>query len=757
LPEHVKHLGWDEDKIILIDEDEGVSGTLRIDERAGMSRLYHLIISGEIGAVASINEDRFFRDESQIEPNKFIAACRDNEVLVITPTMIYDFEQAYHRKQFRFVAEMAAEYIEHQIRGRLHTAKERKILQGRWGGYGIPMGYIIDNRKKLDDGSLNPDYHKYVVYEPVAEVVREYFRLFLRYGGNVRQTERHIRKHGPTYPPFKDIEAGIPDGFRFVKPPTLQSDRVDRGGLRSMLVNATYIGHWIYKNQVVIWNNHPALLDEETFFSAFNYLSPETLDGQPNADYSPIQNHARPSLEANRQAERPLLEGLITTLENGEPRKVTVRWIKPYRCYGYHCASRYPEYKEIWHKRAVYIDEAFSDLLKDKLSSTFKTDSWEKISKQFSRDFVQERYLIETQLQSVEGEMTQLVANISQLTIPQLIAKTEEQYLHYEAEQSRLQSKLVELNQEANQLELLDEIRNTCDSMLENWDKLNREDKRRLIQVFVSAIEASPLPKQAVHLKIIWKDGSSDEFDLARKGSFYIGWMEHEVELLVELLESNVPQIEVAKAFPSRKWYMIRNKVYSMDADLNFEFSPKPIQDTETFDDYLRRTDGGTKRHQAGNAERWHSEDIERLRELVNDDVEQIELCRAFPHRTWNSIRSRITKLYGKDKQIKGKRIVRRYESYNAYQYRLECDGEGEDEGGEKSMTDTTSEVSSATNPRSDTSQRLLPTKRTPKSNGANSLTDTTSEVSSKTIRRDVIGLPRLAWEPIHHRPNPLD
>jgi DNA invertase Pin-like site-specific DNA recombinase len=312
LPEHVKHLGWDEDKIILIDEDEGVSGTLRIDERVGMSRLYHLIINGEIGAVASINEDRFFRDESQIEPNKFIAACRDNDVLVITPTMIYDFEQTYHRKQFRFVAEMAAEYIEHQIRGRLHTAKERKILQGRWGGYGIPMGYIIDNRKKLDDGSLSPDYHKYVVYEPVAEVVREYFRLFLRYGGNVRQTERHIRKHGPTYPPFKDIEAGIPDGFRFVKPPTLQSDRVDRGGLRSMLVNATYIGHWIYKNQVVIWNNHPALLDEETFFSAFNYLSPETLDGQPNADYCPIQNHARPSLEANRQAERPLLEGLIT-------------------------------------------------------------------------------------------------------------------------------------------------------------------------------------------------------------------------------------------------------------------------------------------------------------------------------------------------------------------------------------------------------------------------------------------------------------
>lgn len=125
LPKHVKHLGWSDGKIVLIDEDEGVSGTLRIDERVGMSRLYHMIISKEIGAVASVNEDRFFRDESQIEPNKFIEACRQNGVLVITPTMIYDFEHTYHRKQFRFVAEMAAEYIEHQIHGRLHTAKKR--------------------------------------------------------------------------------------------------------------------------------------------------------------------------------------------------------------------------------------------------------------------------------------------------------------------------------------------------------------------------------------------------------------------------------------------------------------------------------------------------------------------------------------------------------------------------------------------------------------------------------------------------------
>jgi DNA invertase Pin-like site-specific DNA recombinase len=39
LPKYVTSLGWQANAIILIDEDEGVSGAKRIDERAGMSRL----------------------------------------------------------------------------------------------------------------------------------------------------------------------------------------------------------------------------------------------------------------------------------------------------------------------------------------------------------------------------------------------------------------------------------------------------------------------------------------------------------------------------------------------------------------------------------------------------------------------------------------------------------------------------------------------------------------------------------------------
>jgi DNA invertase Pin-like site-specific DNA recombinase len=75
LPKYVQSLGWSSDSILLIDEDEGISGAKRIDERKGMRRLYDLIITDKIGAIAVQAEDRLFRDETQIQVNVFIDAC----------------------------------------------------------------------------------------------------------------------------------------------------------------------------------------------------------------------------------------------------------------------------------------------------------------------------------------------------------------------------------------------------------------------------------------------------------------------------------------------------------------------------------------------------------------------------------------------------------------------------------------------------------------------------------------------------------
>ncbi|MCZ7570758.1 MAG: recombinase family protein [Ardenticatenaceae bacterium] len=51
--EYLKHRGWSEENIILIDMDAGISGSTAIDERPGMRILFDLITQSKLGAVAS--------------------------------------------------------------------------------------------------------------------------------------------------------------------------------------------------------------------------------------------------------------------------------------------------------------------------------------------------------------------------------------------------------------------------------------------------------------------------------------------------------------------------------------------------------------------------------------------------------------------------------------------------------------------------------------------------------------------------------
>jgi DNA invertase Pin-like site-specific DNA recombinase len=157
--EHMKRMGWEEENIILVDMDAGISGTTKIDERRGMSELFRLITTDRIGAVSCQDEVRLFRDVTQIQVNIFIEACKSHYVLVITPSVVYNFSHpqmgTFHARQFRFKSEMAAEYIDAFVRGRLHRAIRRVAGSGRWVGAQMPAGYMVDNRKTLLSGAAN--------------------------------------------------------------------------------------------------------------------------------------------------------------------------------------------------------------------------------------------------------------------------------------------------------------------------------------------------------------------------------------------------------------------------------------------------------------------------------------------------------------------------------------------------------------------------------------------------------------------------
>ena len=676
--------GWNKDNIILIDMDEGVSGSTRIDERPGMSMLFDLITQGEIQAVACQDEDRLFRDITQIQVNIFIEACRASNVLVLTPSMIYDFANPmtgqFHARQFRFKSEMAAEYINSVIRGKLHRAKRRLLMEGRWAGAGLPPGYMIDMRKALPDGSKNDNWRKLVPFEPYAEVVREYFNLFLAKGGAGNATSRHIFKHGPFYPDPATTKP--PEGFKVVYKIQKHENGYcpGRGGLSRLLTNAMYLGHWTYKGVVVQWDNHPAVVERDIFMQAFNYLSEQNLDGTPNENYRPFFQQSRPTLESERPRERPLCTGMIYGEYEGEWLRVGTNWVNALEHYTYVLWSKAELGKYVWGKAAGFVDEAIVKLLHKKLRATFDSDAWEMALATFDEEYQKERKRKSSQLTHLEQVMESQVASLDTLTNPHMIQRVQERYEESQREYERLSKELQGADDKAQQLAAIYQLKQTYDPALDNWEQLTRDEKRVVLHAFIDHIEAHRVENQGLRLVVFWRDATQNTVVLPRQSANGDGWLESELAELKQIIESRAGQIEVARAFPKRKWQNIRVKIYETLGTDQYSFHPKPILDDETYRMFMDRTNGNTIPYQAGSGARWRPEELEQLNEMLDTNSTKVELAKTFPHRNWGRIRAKVTELRGADFDIPGDKPMRRSETYATYLLRVnEEEGNGKD------------------------------------------------------------------------------
>src|SRR6266567_1535809 len=176
LVQYGKDLGWtDENKITLFAQDMARSGKLKIVDREGMLTLIEMIRKGQIKAVLAAKVDRLFRDETALEYNTFIQVCKKHNCLVIIPPYtIYNFANKRDVKEFRYQCEKAADFLDDYVE-RLKALKERAVLKGLYGGGYIPIGATIDRRKTItnENGVVlpNPNWKKYIRYEPHAEVI----------------------------------------------------------------------------------------------------------------------------------------------------------------------------------------------------------------------------------------------------------------------------------------------------------------------------------------------------------------------------------------------------------------------------------------------------------------------------------------------------------------------------------------------------------------------------------------------------------
>src|SRR5579859_2242718 len=284
LVDFARRLGWKDEQIIVFAQDLGRSGRLRIDEREGLRTLVAHIETGTIKAVIVFLEDRLFRDETQIQVNTFISICKQYGVLVITPSMTYNFNNRYHVKEFRWKCEAAADYLTDYVMARLVGAKYKVSERGEYDGRALPPGYTIDRREWVEvDGVRvkNNGYKRYMIYEPHAQVVRWLYHRYMILSGNLTRLCREIKVMPVLFPDFTaDVDSRNISRLELKR--VEGGYHVTRKGLISILTNVSYLGWWVHQGVVKIKNNHSAIVDEGLFWYAFNRLSDYTIEGSRN-------------------------------------------------------------------------------------------------------------------------------------------------------------------------------------------------------------------------------------------------------------------------------------------------------------------------------------------------------------------------------------------------------------------------------------------------------------------------------------------
>lgn len=642
--------GWKHEDIILIDMDEGVSGTTRIDERAGMSQLFELITDEQIGAVACQDEDRLFRDITQIQVNIFIEACRKAGVLVITPFFVYDFSHElhgdFHARQFRFKSEMAAEYIKSYILGRLTPAKARMAREGKWVGAKMPVGYMVDIRKKLPNGSDNPNWRKFVPFEPYAEVVRAYFDIFLETGGNLRRTLRLVRERKITFP-----DCTPPEGYKTSYQLKWRDDGYypRRGSVKSMLINPAYIGHWCYRGEVLIADNHDPIVDVDVFMTAFNYLSKYTMQGEKNPNHTPGRYDPSITPRAERLGPPPVCANLIHSDINGNMVRASVMWDKRAQSYLYTMRSSEPQGHEvIWARHADWIDQHIIYHLLHKLRATFQLDAWTEAVSNINESVEKEQKLKRAQLRSLEAAMKNLIDSIAALSNARMIQEVQNKYEEMEAEQKRLESDIQNLEQQRHQQFDLARAEELFEQAIQNWDSLSGDEQQDVLGLLIDRIDAVSHNRVDFTLTIYWQDNSNTEIELGQKPKTS-DWSYEHIQLLKCLVENGASQLQIAKAFPNLKWYQIR---YKIDVHCgNVKFPLIYLHKTESYEDYVANGSPDPRKPF------WQTDDDEMLRQLVEDGANQEEVMRVFRYRTWRSIRARIRKLMGNGVEVENSGI----------------------------------------------------------------------------------------------------
>ena len=307
--QRARQLGWTDAQIEVIDEDLGHSASDASQTRTGFQKLLGKVVTGEVGAIFSVEISRLARQDS--EGHRLV------EVAALTDTLLIDEQQVYdpHLSDDRLMLGFKVLLSSNEIRlmgQRLRENQFRKAQRGELH-LNLPVGLVFVPHVGIQ---LDPD-------EQVQGAVRLLFERF-RLSGHVSAVAKYFHENDLLFPRHKGSWQG-----------KLEWSSLGIVRVRAVLDNPLYAGAYVYgrskrctivRDQDQIKRPRLPLPQNEWAVAHWNtfqgYISQEEYEANQACL---AQNRARPHIPGSwsrRRDGHALLTGKLVCGRCGRPMHV---------------------------------------------------------------------------------------------------------------------------------------------------------------------------------------------------------------------------------------------------------------------------------------------------------------------------------------------------------------------------------------------------------------------------------------------------
>jgi len=184
LQQRAIELGWPSGRIVVIDNDQGLTGSL-MDHRKGFQRLVAEVGLGNVGIVLGLEVSRLARNNA--DWHRLLEICSLTRTLILDEDGLYDPCTINDRILLGLKGTMS-ELELHLIRARMQGGFLNKVQRGELY-ISLPVGFAFDSQGKV---ILNPD-------KQVQQSIRLLFQTYRRVG-SAQGVAIYFRQQGLRFP-----------------------------------------------------------------------------------------------------------------------------------------------------------------------------------------------------------------------------------------------------------------------------------------------------------------------------------------------------------------------------------------------------------------------------------------------------------------------------------------------------------------------------------------------------------------------------